>query len=226
MVNYRLNKDKSRVSVKLYEKDVSFKKSIIIPTDYYPTNKYGDFLIFTSQNTKSLHNEGLIKIIDRIKYKMGCCYQNTEKIISLASQYGYNLTSYCGWLFVDNNNLPIHHCWCMYEDSLIDLSDCFGVTCSSEVKNNLKVLDSETSRREYMIDLLAKAAFLKNSERCKPLGLAHESLLYVGFPCSPSDGRKQYNDLIRKYPNHEIHMNVGNDNRTETQRILSERGIK
>lgn len=61
MVNYRLNKDKSRVSVKLYEKDGSFKKSIIIPTDYYPTNKYGDFLIFTFQNTKSLHNEGLIK---------------------------------------------------------------------------------------------------------------------------------------------------------------------
>lgn len=216
-MNYRINEKMNRVSVKIYNNS-KYLKSIIIPTDYYPTNSNNDFEVFENANTEALTNDALLNIIDDIEYKVGYCYTNTENIIELASKNNINLTPYCGWLFV-GDELPVHHCWCMYGNSLIDLADDFNVSKSKEIEKTFLSFNTKEERWNYMADIHIKNMSLKNSERCKPIGKVHPSLLYIGSPCSPSDGRIIYNNLLKRYPNHEAERNTYNG-MTDMQRII------
>ena len=213
-MNYRINEKMKRVSVKIYDNS-KYLKSIVLPTAYYPTNSNNDFEVFGTNNT-----EVLLSIIDEIEYKVGYCYTNTEKVIELALKNGIHLTPYCGWLFIDNNDFPIHHSWCMHGNSLIDLSDDFNISKSDKVVQKFLSLKTKEERWNYIADVHIKSMSLKNTERCKPIGKTHPSLLYIGCPCSPSDGRKIYRNLLKMYPNHEAERNTNKNGMTDMQRII------
>ena len=74
------------------------------------------------------------------------------------------------------------------------------------------------------MDFALDAKKKKNSERCYPVGKPTEGMVYVGCPCNSEDGKKIYQELIRRYPDHECQRNVDHTGYNATQRLLRDSG--
>lgn len=221
-MNEWVKEKEGRVVAKLMNNDGSFKQSVIIPTVMYPLNNNA-CRVFTSDNTKQIEDKGVLRIVDKIPFYIGRCYHNTAQVVTRLREYGYNIKSYVGWLFVCETQLPVHHCWAVLNDNeIIDLADDF--TALYEEKNKPK-WENEKDSREIIVSFQKAARGMKNSARCYPMGQATEGLVYVGCECDPEQGRLIYRQLIKNFPRHDCQRNCNADGYNLTQQLFKERGL-
>ena len=212
-----------RVIVKLCDNNNNFIKSVIVPTVYYPLNS--DYKAFHYKNTRVLEDDAVKGIFDSVKYQIGCCYQNTDNLVSALRDKGYNARSYVGWLFISNNQSPVHHCWCVLDDNIIlDLADDYSVMLSGANGEHFKD-KSLAEARELMVSFAEQARNVPNSVRCAPVGTPTPFMLYVGCECEPQGGRNIYNKLMRDFPRHECERNCDSSGYNVTQRMMKDKGL-
>lgn len=213
-----------KVVAKLKNADESYKGSVVIPTDYYPLNKAG-FKVFTHENTVKITDEAILRGVDSVKYKIGHCYENTEAVAKVLRKRNVDVKTYVGWLLVGKTQFPIHHCWVVVgKNQIIDLADDLRLMYSEE---NSKAFEGKTieEQRLLMADFAMWASTLRNSQRCFPIGNVNPLFIYVGCECEPDAGRKIYQELMRKYPNHECQRNCDSEGYNPTQKLMADMGL-
>ena len=214
-----------RAVIKLHDEAGNFTQSVIIPTAYYPLNVNGKHEIFTYKNTKAVTDEEILQLFDEVKYEIGHCYRNTDELCKKLRAHGYPARSYVGWLFASETDLPVHHCWCVLGNSVLDLADDLTLMLSGENGENFKSTNSHEELQELNVSFHEWAFTLSNHLRCQTVGQVTPFLLYVGSECEPDYGRKIYRQLMAKYPNHECERNCDSKGYNATQRILKNRGL-
>lgn len=217
--NVRIKEDK--VVVKLY-RDNTFIESCIIPTVYYPLN--GKLEVFTAENTKQCLDEKILEIFDRIEFKVGHCYQNTDNLVKELQKEGYNAKSYVGWLFTGKDQYPVHHCWCVLDDHVLDLSDHFTMMLTGNNGENFKGVKTKEEQALVMADFLKAAQKAKNSEKCYPVGVPTPFMFYIGNECEPEAGRIIYQQLMKEFPDHKCDR-TDKQGLNQTQRIFKREGL-
>lgn len=208
-----------KVVVKLHHNDGNFWKSIIVPTAMYPLN--GNYEIFTYKNTEVVEDEKIISIFDRHKYEIGRCYKNTEILSKDLLKEGYLAETYVGWLFVDDGELPIHHCWTVVDKKyVLDPSDYFTMIFHPDNQKNLEI-ENEMS---ILSSFLKESKDKPNHLVCYPIGKPYPNLLYIGSKCTPDMGRYIYQRLMKTYPDHECDRTDKNG-LNKTQKLLMKNGL-
>ena len=206
-----LHEKENKVVAKIYG-DLGFTKSIILPTDRYPLPS-DSFRVFTPDNTREITDERVLKLIDRVPYKIGQCFTNTRNVILTLLRHGIQAQSYVGWLFMDAGE-PIMHCFAVLDNNqIIDLSD------DSEVLFDALGLNSFSYEKYISTKKIVLAQ--KNSVRCKPIGKVYKDWIYIGCPCLPENGKEMMNHLLSKYPDHLAFSKTDKSGRTRTQQILT-----
>lgn len=220
-----IKEKENKIVVKRYNNG-SFMGSIIVPTVLFPL-KSNDFKVFKYGNTKVVTDVKVLELIDTVPYKIGHCYSNTKAIAEVLGSVGYDVRTYCGWLFSDEISCPIHHCWAVInENEVIDLSDDFSVQFSKQNMENWKNVKTKEDMRELSASFAEAVKNVKNSLRCQPVGRPFKSLYYIGAECSPENGAALYSELLKQFPNHECERGV--DSKThlsKTQQMFKERGL-
>lgn len=223
MFNYIKEKE-NKIVAKIKNPDGSFKRSVIIPTDYYPLNSE-KYKVFHYKNTEQICDEKMINVIDRVDYKIGCCYQNTKEIVRQLKSEGFDVRPYVGWLFVGESQFPVHHCWAVVNGiHVVDLADDFTMMLKGDNAENFKELNIQQTR-VAMASFVAEARKQKNSIRCYPMGTPTPFLYYIGAECSPDDGKRIYQGLIKTHPEHECQRNCDSSGLNPTQKTLKEQGL-
>ena len=212
-----------KVVVKLKDENGNYKDSCNIPSMYYPLND--KYEIFSIENTNPVKNPRVLEVFDSVEYQIGKCYANTLNLVSALQKAGYNAKSYVGWLFTSKSDYPIHHCWAVLDNSVLDLSDDFSVMFSEENKQNFNGMKTADDFREAFVSFQKAARNYPNHLRCAPVGTPTLPLFYVGCECDPNQGRIIYNNLMNQYPNHVISENIDNEGYNKTQRYFQESGI-
>lgn len=218
----RVEYKNDRVVVKLYDGN-TFKKSIVIPTSYYPLNE--KYEVFTKNNTEIVSDDKILGIFDEVKYKIGFCYSNSKQLYQKLVAQAIDAKVYCGWLFVGAAEYPVHHCWVVVNGKhLLDLGDDFTVMLSGQNAENFKNASIAETRR-LTADFARASKNVPNRVRCAPVGTPTPFLLYVGCECDAERGREIYNQLLKRYPNHECERNCDRNGLNETQRIIRSYGV-
>ena len=209
--------------VKLLDEKGNFRKSVIVPTVYYPLN--GEYKVFHYKNTRRLIDEKAIEIFDGVPYEVGRCYSNTKRLVAALRSGGYNAKSFAGWLFTSDSQFPVHHNWCVLDnDIVLDLADDYTVMLSGENGEQFKDKSIEEVR-ELIIDFYKAARLQPNHVRCSPVGTPTDFFLYIGCECEPEDGKTIYNNLIREYPDHECQRNCDDSGMNTLQRKMKQEGL-
>lgn len=174
-------------------------KPIIIPSQLYPLS--GTPEIFHAGNTEVCTNQELQQIFDSTEAYLGFCYSNIENLALNLKKAGISkehYKTYIGWLFI-GNQIPVHHAFLVFDGKyLLDFS-------TSKIYEQL---DQESLDKLSIEELRNKLAEEFIKEQSKPhsqratFGKAIQSFLYIASPCKPSQGRLQYNKLIKAYPKH------------------------
>lgn len=221
----RLKSD--RAVVKLHSRDGTFKASVVMPTEYYPLVPGSvPYEVFTYKNTEPVKDAEVLRIFDSVKYSRGFCYTNTKKLVAKLKAAGYDAKSYCGWLFTAEEEIPVHHCWCILDGkSVLDLADDFTLMLAGQNGTHFERAKDKQEVRELMVSFAMAAQNISNSVRCQTVGTPTPFLLYVGTECDADKAREVYNDLMRKYPDHECQRNCDREGLNATQRILKEQGL-
>lgn len=219
----QLRDKEDRAVIKLHDESGKFIKSVIVPTEYYPLN--GKHEVFTYQNTEAVTDKEILNLFDKVKYEIGYCYQNTFKLCEILQAHGYPARPYVGWLFTNGTQPPVHHCWCVLGNSVLDLADDFTVMLSGANGKYFKTAKSIEESRELIASFHENAMNVENHLRCHAVGQATPFLLYVGSECDPNYGRTIYQRLMDKYPDHECQRNCDGEGYNATQRIMENRGL-
>lgn len=221
-----------RVIIKLYdESDVGdkekFLKSIIVPTVMFPLNKPNDFKVFTYKNTIHTTDENIIRAFDKSDYVVGHCYNNANDLSKRLIKEGVNVKTYAGWLFVEENDYPVHHCWCVVEstegDILLDLADDF--IQRNKYFHSVDGIKDVDDYRELQIQFYLEAKKVPHSVRCEPVGQCSPSMVYIGCECDSEQAKDIYRDLLREYPNHCSDSNTDENGLNKLQKMMVERGL-
>jgi len=185
----------------------------------------GNYEIFTYENTEQVLDKNVLAVYDKVKYNIGSCYSNTNALASALRMRGIEVKTYVGWIFTNNYQFPVHHCWAVVNgNSVLDLSDDFTVMLSGANGEHFEG-KSITETRELIADFQLAASRLPNSVRCNPVGTPTPFLLYVGCECEPEQGKVIYRDLIRRFPNHECQRNCDSSGLNATQRVMRKYGL-
>lgn len=218
-----LTEKQDRAVIKLRCKDGTFWKSIIVPTDKYPLT--GDYKVYHCDNTKEVTDTKVLEIFDRHKFKAGHCYHNTEILSDDLRQEGYDAETYAGWLFVADTELPVHHCWTVLDGiHVLDPADFFTAMFSSSNIGNFKETQGYSDTLDIMGSFIQAAKEELNHLVCAPVGITSDILLYVGAKCKPMQARTVYQNLLRRYPDHECDR-TNSRGINMTQEIMLHRGI-
>ena len=208
-----------KVVVKLRDDDGRFQQSVIVPTVMYPLNEA--YEIFHAGNT-SRAGEEINEAIDKVTYKIGHCYSNTQNVVRELRKAGFDPVPYAGWLFV-GEQLPIHHCWAVMNGNVIvDLCDDFPM--QKAIQPDIDTLHGDALKKAYS-DYVRISKQWPNSVRCYPIGQPVPWWLYVGCPCEPEDAVHIWKRLIKDHPNHECRRDPYPGNMSETQWYLHEQGL-
>lgn len=209
-----------KVIVKLRDDDGGFQQSIIIPTVMYPLN--GPYQIFYAGNTVRTENPSLLAAIDKVTYKIGQCYSNTQHVVDALREAGFDAVSYAGWLFVGEQT-PIHHCWAIVNGNIVvDLCDDHPM--QKVVQPDIDQLQGDELKQAFA-DFVRKTRDWPNSVRCYPIGQPVPWFYYVGCPCEPQTAVQIWRNLIRTYPDHECRRDQFPGNMSETQQYLHKQGL-
>lgn len=203
---FKVKENPDRLVAKIYEadgeKDIKFKESIIIPTERYPLCDT-KFRVFHNGNCKICKDEEILKCFDETKYEQGHCYQMADELKERLVKAGYDAKIYIGWLFPNPTETPIHHAWVVIDDYVLDLQDDMCV-----IKANWKMFEGKTTDEcRYLLAEFHTYCIknkVPNSTRCAPVGLPSAEYYYIGSEAECGDiGRKEYNLLLRKFPDHD-----------------------
>ena len=170
------------IAVKCEDKSGRRKESVFIPTDKWPLN--GPYEVFHYLNTEWLQPDkypDIAAAFDVTEYKIGFCYDNTNRLVSELKKRGVPASAYTGWLFISGTQYPIHHCWCVVETAdgkgVLDLCD----DCTVLVGLNGQAFEGANlnESRSLLVDFASyvKKHKIPNSERCMP----SVSLSRLGF---------------------------------------------
>lgn len=195
------------ISIRSNDENGIYKESIIIPSPKYPL-PFDDIHIFSSQNTAKLTDDNIIAAFDSVEFQIGRCYTNIDALIKYCNSHGINgVKSYVGWLVV-GDDMPVHHCWAVYQNSVLDFSSDFRVFEYNLKHNNISAdnLSSDDLRGLYA-EFHNVAVKQPNSLRCAPVGTVSDDWLYIGCECSAQQGLSDFQKLWQKYPNHECVKN-------------------
>lgn len=197
--NVKIKED--RVIAKLYDNTKTFKGSVVIPTAYYPLCN-NEIRVFHADNCKEITDEKILSILDKVEYKVGHCYTNSEELCRLLKEAGYDAKTYSGWFFICESEYPVHHAWVVVGDSVIDLTDDFTMMCSDSDK--WSGIGSKEKWGQQMVDFYKEIndKQIPNSVRIAPVGVPTSSFLYVGCESNPLQAKMLWNDLMATYPNH------------------------
>ncbi len=211
----------NKVIVKLYDDD-KFLDAVHIPSVMWPLN--GSYELFHQGNSKPLESETVNRVLDSVNYRTGFCYSNADAVTKGLQAAGLPAKTYVGWLFCNEYEYPLHHCWTVLDGSVIDLSDCFTLMAINEATFALA-----TTKEERDVIYIAFSKWLDrqpNHLRTVP-GRPYQSLLYVGCECSPEEGKAIYNQVCDMYPNHPCNSrHTGPDHMTSVQRKMRLAGCK
>lgn len=196
------------------------KRKLIVPSDYYPVN--GKREVFTFKNCVPVDDEKILEAFDEVQYKIGYCYQNTLALVKKLKEKGIEAKPYVGWLFTGNHEYPVHHCWCVVDQSVLDLSDNWLLPYSPEFKEFAKQFSDS---KEAFASFMKEAMKMENHVRCQLVGLPSPSLYYVGTECDPEKGIEIWQNLLGKYPLHECQRNCDSEGFNKTQRYLQKMGV-
>lgn len=219
-MEFRFKEEK--VVAKLYNEDGSFKMSINIPSAYWPLNG-NKYETFSCDKCSVVEDPVVLEAFDATPYKIGRCYTNSKLLAENLRKRGVEATTYVGWMFVEENGTPIHHCWVVVNGSVLDLADDMALTRYNA--DNFPMEEGIEACRVAMASFQKWAMQFPNSKRCVPVGKPVQGVLYVGCPCDPDEGRKIYNNLMRKYPGHDCERNCDRNGVNATQRIMMQYGL-
>ena len=215
-----------KVVVKMY-KNGAFDHSCIIPTLKYPMSDE-EIVVFFDGNTQKVNNQEVLRAFDSVPYLHGRCYTNSESLLKACQDRNIeNVEMYCGWVLISNNMRMVHHCWLVYNrNSILDLSA--DMSCFKWNIDNMGV-DRESLNREqleaFLLDFTKTTQSWNNSQRCGIVGMA-DGKLYIGSRCSDSDeAREVYNDLLKRFPSHEIADNLNSNGVPPFQQKLINAGL-
>lgn len=213
---FKVKKDK--VVIKLHDTQTGeYKKSIIIPTVYYPLNS-NDFKVFHSDNCEKVTDQTILECFDTIPFQMGHCYTMADSLYRLLKEKGVeNVELWAGWLFCAAE-LPVHHCWVTVNDSLLDIAESFSFFYTDEMVEKYANAKNQIEMRMLVAKRSTEITKMKNSDRCSPVGIPNVSAFYVGSRVSSGlEAKAVYNDMVRKYPDHETIKMVNNSGLNLTQ---------
>lgn len=215
-----------KVVIKMYEGE-RFLRSCIIPTIKYPTSD-DEIRVFFEGNTQKIEDEMVLQAFDSVPYLHGRCYTNSQNLLDECIKRGIdNVEMYCGWVLISNRIKLVHHCWLVYnQHSILDLSadaSCFWWNLDELGIDRGKLTKVQTEA--LLIDFTRKTKSWSNSKRCGCVGL-NDSKIYIGSRCSHSDvARSLYNDLLEKFPSHEITDNLNINGVPPLQQKLMNAGL-
>lgn len=223
-----LRESARRVSVKIHNYDGQYVASAVIPSVYYPLNG-NTYELFHQNNCVPLTNEKAIEAFNAVRFKIGQCYDNTERLVQEFAARNLQLTPYCGWLVIQDSDYPVFHAFAVYEEngqkSVIDLSDDYTRMVNSAAQA-MEGKSMEDARQIY-VDYTKNAMQLPNSDRCSVVGVPSSPYLYVAAPCTPQQAIKIRDQLLRQYPDHPCFLDItrSGDGLTDTQRALKKKGL-
>lgn len=183
------------------------KESIEIPSELYPLRNKSTLSVFTFADTDMLEQDSKIaKIFDEQTFRTGFCYSNTEMMAeALKNNRIYDYSTFVGWILIDGQ--LVHHCWLKYKDKhILDP----GITKVDDWARQL-IMEEQADRergREIYVELYKKNKNIPNSQICT-FGQVAPFVVYIGTECTPMLGRKIFNELIDKYPNHPAYQQAG-----------------
>lgn len=213
-------KKSDRVIVKIYENPTTFKESIVIPTARFPLS--AKYEVFDYTNTHEIgtgdNEEEIIKIFDSIKYKIGYCYDNADKLTVALCQAGYDAQTYVGWLL---SPYPTHHAWTVLrKEGQISVLDLAENVCALVERGALEPNLSIQEQREITANAMLELLKQPNHKRCFPVGIPAPAYLYVGSQSNGAEGAKLYMQLINQFPDHPSAPSPDALGRTETQKMI------
>jgi hypothetical protein len=217
-----------RISVKIYDFDRQYVDSAVVPSVSYPLNS-NTYELFHQNNCAPLTNPQAIEAFNAVKYRIGQCYDNTERLLQEFAARNLQLTPYGGWLFIVDSGHPVYHSFAVYEEngqkSVIDLADDYtGIVRT--VAQEMEGKPIEEARQIY-VDYTQNAMRLSNSERCSVVGVPSDAYLYVAAPCTPQQAIKIRDQLLWQYPDHPCFLDItrSEDGLTDTQRAMKKKGL-
>ncbi len=228
MWNKSIKIRENAVVFKQYDaEDGHFVKSCVFPSELYPlnTSKNNPIRTFYNENTVEITDEKVKKIIDKVVYRVGGCYQNSFELLKLLQEAGIEgVKAFAGWACITNTQLPIHHSWLVLNDnSIIDLAD--EVDAIMEIEKNKDNLTGEEVI-ERMLEYRKSVMDKTNTERIQHIGKCSKGMYYIGCECEPYDAKQLYQNLIARYPNHEAQRNVNSaTGRNRTQQAMIDAGL-
>lgn len=192
------------------------QESATVPSPLYPVSNKPTMKVFCTINTEQKPSvyekkdiQKLIQIYNRLSFKIGHCYSNTEALVEEIQKQGLqDVETYVGWLFLQGSGLPIHHSWAVYKGNFVLDS---GVTKMDD-ELRIKMMNGEFQTpeqyREANVQLHLQYKDVPNFEK-STFGQVAPFAVYVGTQMKPNQGRRFFNELIDANPNHPAYASNG-----------------
>ena len=189
-----------------YVTDEDVDKPIKLPSQLFPI-KTTPICHFFQSNTVDCDDETMLVAYDNVEPLIGQCYTNTKKLIDTAVTAGIpknKIVPYVGWVFT-SGIYPIHHCFAVYNgESVFDFISDIKLQ-DIEAMENMSLDDA----RMQMAKICLERKHLPNREKYGK-GKLEGHYFYIGAPCSPEAGLKEFVKLQKSHPNHPSYRSGGN----------------
>lgn len=204
----------------IYQEGLSFilstdsEEKIKIPSQKFPLN--GSPQLFTAANTETVSSAIVREVFNATQFEMGHCYQNTDRLIQGLRSRGIDAQSYVGWITV-GGDIPVHHCFCVVNgNQVLDPGVFLRMEDFPEYEG---INPTETGEL-----LMRKHFALQNSPNsdCCGFGKVDSLYAYIACPCSPADGRKIFQRLMRSFPRHPAYSNIDREGMSPLQRKIKD----
>lgn len=206
---------------KVDEKDNKFKvlinnerkREVVIPSPLYPLPHHQDIKVFTDDNTYEWENTVIDDLLKDKVFKPGYFYTNIDYIVNALSnseEFSVSVDYYVGWTIVGDR--LIHHAWAVVDDKyLIDTSrflreDEMEKLARETEKGNLPLNRSDLVNK--LIEYHNEKIPFKDKYVC---GKALKNSIYIGVKSNSDTGRRDFNELMRKYPEHPDYLNINKE---------------
>lgn len=173
---------------------------IKVPSSKYPLPGK-NYIIGVSDTASPICDTATLSILDNVQYFPGQPCKNALNTAKEFKKHNYDIRVYIGWLFDGDIESPVPYCWCMLEDSIIDLAET--TQCVNEIRARLIIestLPSKKNQRQNINNIafesIKMANQLPNHIRCHPVGIPDEKKAYIGTECIPEECEAQYRELL------------------------------
>ena len=193
-------------------------KLVNIPSSMYPL--VGEVEIFSMYNTDILDDVKIEKIFNTIPYQIGRCYSNANNLYNALLDNDID-GAYCyeGWLFIGQNELPIHHAFVVIKQGekkyLLDYAADMKADEVDRLQEEYEKLPEDELRKVMLREIREKEK-LPHSKRAT-FGKVDGMYLYVACKCNPDNARINFQNLMQMYPEHPSY--VGVDKKTGASKL-------